>query len=307
MKSIALIFPGQGAQKIGMGREFYEINPAARDVFEKANQVLGEDLSKVIFEGPEDKLMSTAYCQPAIFTMSMAALSAFHASEKFRNVSVKYTAGLSLGEYSAMCAASVVSIADGLKLIQQRGACMEEAVRANPGKMAAIIGFDRDKLITICKTAGCEVANFNAPDQIVITGKTDAVAKACQMIVEQGGKKVIPLDVSGAFHSTLMKPAADKFAAVLKGVEFTVSNVKVISNVTAKPQASTEEIRQNLPRQIYSSVLWVDSVNFLASEGLTDLVEIGPGRVLKGLIRKINPAITVHNIQVPEDIVALPF
>jgi [acyl-carrier-protein] S-malonyltransferase len=239
--------------------------------------------------------------------MSMAALAAFRASDKSKNVSVKYTAGLSLGEYSAMCAAGVVSFADGLRLIQKRGAFMEEAVKANPGKMAAIIGFDKDKLVAICKTAGCEVANFNAPDQIVITGKTDAVTKACQLITEQGGKKVIPLDVSGAFHSALMKPAADKFAEALKSVELRVSDVKVISNVTARPQSSAEEIRQNLPRQIHSSVLWVDSINFLSAQGITDLVEIGPGRVLKGLIRKINPAVNVHNIQVPDDITALPF
>jgi [acyl-carrier-protein] S-malonyltransferase len=307
MTNIALIFPGQGAQKVGMGREFYEADPAARDVFEKASQVLGEDIAKVIFEGPQDKLMSTAYCQPAIFTMSMAALAAFRASDKSKNVLVKFTAGLSLGEYSAMCAAGAISFADGLRLIQKRGAFMEEAVKANPGKMAAIIGFDKDKLVGICKTAGCEIANFNAPDQIVITGKTDALAKACQLIAEQGGKKVIPLDVSGAFHSSLMKPAADKFAEALKGVEFKVSDVKVISNVSAKPQCTVEELRQNLPRQIYSSVLWVDSMNFLLSQGITDLVEVGPGRVLKGLIRKIDPALKVHNIQVPDDIAALPF
>jgi [acyl-carrier-protein] S-malonyltransferase len=307
MKAIALIFPGQGAQKVGMGQEFYDAVPAAKAVFEKANQVLGEDISRIIFEGPEDRLMSTAYCQPAIFTMSMAALEAFRVSDKFRNVSVKFTAGLSLGEYGAMCAAGVISFADTLKLIQKRGAFMEEATKANPGKMAAIIGFDKDKLVAICQAAGCEVANFNAPDQIVITGKTDAVAKACQMVTEAGGKKVIPLDVSGAFHSSLMKTAADKFAEALKGFELKTTDVKVISNVTGAPQLSAEEIRQNLPKQIHSSVKWVDSVTFLSSQGITNLVEIGPGRVLKGLIRKIDPALNVHNVQVPDDIAALPF
>jgi [acyl-carrier-protein] S-malonyltransferase len=307
MRSIALIFPGQGAQKVGMGQELYNTVPAARAVFEKANQVLGEDISRIVFEGPEDKLMSTAYCQPAIFTMSMAALEAFRASDKSRNVSVKFTAGLSLGEYGAMCAAGVISFADTLKLIQKRGAFMEEAVRANPGKMAAIIGFDKDKLVAICQTAGCEVANFNAPDQIVITGKIDAVTKACQLVTEAGGKKVIPLDVSGAFHSSLMRPAAEKFAEALKGFELKSTDVKVISNVTGAPQLSADEIRQNLPKQIYSSVKWVDSVTFLSAQGITDLVEIGPGRVLKGLIRKIDPALNVHNVQVPDDIAALPF
>jgi [acyl-carrier-protein] S-malonyltransferase len=290
-----------------MGQELYDTMPAAKAIFEKADQVLGEGISRIILEGPEEKLMSTAYCQPAIFTMSMAALEAFRASDKFKSVSVKFTAGLSLGEYGAMCAAGVLSFADTLKLIQKRGTFMEEAAKASPGKMAAIIGFDKAKLVSICQSAGCEVANFNAPDQIVITGKTDAVAKACQLVTEAGGKKVIPLEVSGAFHSSLMRTAADRFAEALKGFELKTTDIKVVSNVTGAPQPSAEEIRQNLPRQIYSSVKWVDSVTFLASQGITDLVEIGPGRVLKGLIRKIDPALNVHNIQVPDDIAALPF
>ncbi|NLE65054.1 MAG: ACP S-malonyltransferase [Elusimicrobia bacterium] len=307
MKSIALIFPGQGAQKVGMGREFYDAVPEAREVFEKANAVLGEDLTKIIFEGPEDRLMATAYCQPAIFTMSMAALEAFRASDKFREVSVKFTAGLSLGEYGALCAAGVLSFEDTLRLIQKRGALMEQAAKARPGKMAAVIGFDKDKLVEICAEAGCEVANFNAPDQIVITGEEAPVSKACQKITEAGGKKVIPLDVAGAFHSSLMKPAADLFRGALEGVPLKVTDIKVVTNVNARPQETPEEIRQNLPLQIHSSVQWVDSIRFLASQGITDLVEIGPGRVLKGLIRKIDPALSVHNIQIPEDLQALPF
>ncbi len=307
MKDIALIFPGQGAQKVGMGKEFFDQVPAAKAIFDQANQVLGEDITKIVFEGPEERLMSTAYCQPAIFTMSMAALEALRASDKFKNVSVKYTAGLSLGEYGALCAAGALSFANTLQLIQKRGAFMEAAAKANPGKMAAIIGFDKDKLVEICQAAGCEVANFNAPDQVVITGRAETVTKACQMITDAGGKKVIPLDVSGAFHSSLMKTASENFARVLEDVNFKVGDVKVVTNVTATPQLSLEEIRQNLPRQIYSSVQWVDSVKFIASQGVTDLIEIGPGRVLKGLIRKIDPALNVHNIQTPQDIAALPF
>ncbi len=307
MKKIALIFPGQGAQKVGMGKELYDQCPAAKAVFDQANEILGESITQIIFDGPEEKLMSTKYCQPAIFTMSMAALAAFKASDKFKGVSVAYTAGLSLGEYGAMCAAGVFSFEDTLKLIQQRGAFMEEAAKANPGKMAAVIGFEKDKLVDICKSAGCEVANFNAPDQIVITGTAATVEKACQMLAEAGCKKVIPLDVAGGFHSSLMRPAADKFAQVLTSASLKVTDIKVVTNVSAKPQQTAEEIRANLPKQIYSSVQWVDSVKFMASQGVTDMVEIGPGRVLKGLIRKIDPAVNVHNIQVPEDIAALPF
>jgi [acyl-carrier-protein] S-malonyltransferase len=307
MKKIALIFPGQGAQKVGMGKELYDQCPAAKTVFDQANIVLGESITQIIFEGPEEKLMSTAYCQPAIFTMSMAALAAFKASDKFSGVSVAYAAGLSLGEYGAMCAAGVLSFEDSLKLIQKRAAFMEEAAKANPGKMAAVIGFDKDKLVEICKAAGCEVANFNAPDQIVITGRASTVEKACQMITEAGCKKVIALDVSGAFHSSLMKPAADKFAQVLVSAPLKETDIKVVANVNGKPQQTSREVMDNLPMQIYSSVQWVDSVKFMASQGVTDMVEIGPGRVLKGLIRKIDPALNVHNIQVPEDISALPF
>ena len=251
--------------------------------------------------------MSTACCQPAIFTMSAAALEAFRAIDQFRKVSVKYTAGLSLGEYGAMYAAGVLSFEETLKLIQKRGTFMEEAAKANSGKMAAIIGFDQDQLVAICKEAGCEVANFNAPDQIVITGLAATVEMACQMITAAGGKKVIPLDVAGAFHSSLMKPAADRFAEVLKSVNFAVTDIKVITNVNAKPEMTSDEIRANLPKQIYSSVQWVESVRFIASQGITDLVEIGPGRVLKGLIRKIDPTLQVHNIQSSQDLAALLF
>ncbi|MFH0753459.1 MAG: ACP S-malonyltransferase, partial [Candidatus Omnitrophota bacterium] len=220
---------------------------------------------------------------------------------------VAYTAGLSLGEYGAMCAAGVLSFEDCLRLIQQRGAFMEAAAKANPGKMAAVIGFDKDKLVDICKTAGCEVANFNAPDQIVITGLATTVETACQLIVQAGGKKVIPLDVAGAFHSSLMRSAADNFAKVMGSVELKVTDTKVVTNVNARPQETPDEIRANLPRQIYSSVKWVDSVRFMAAEGVADMIEIGPGRVLKGLIRKIDPSINVQNIQSPEDIAAVSF
>lgn len=307
MKNIALIFPGQGAQKVGMGKELYDTCPEAKAVFDKADQVLGVELTKIIFEGPEETLMTTAYCQPAIFTMSMAALEAFKASEAYKSVSVKYTAGLSLGEYGAMCAAGVIPFEACLKLIQKRSAFMEEAAKAHHGKMAAVIGFDKEKLIAICASAGCEVANFNAPDQIVITGLAATVDKACQLITDAGGKKVIPLDVAGAFHSSLMKGAADKFAEALGDVPLIVSDIKVVTNVNAHPQMSSEEIRTNLPKQIYSSVQWVNSISFIASQGIKDLVEIGPGRVLKGLIRKIDPALNVQNIQTSEDVAGLSF
>ncbi len=306
-KPVALIFPGQGAQKVGMGKEFYAQVPEAKQVFDRANEIIGDDLTRIIFEGPEEKLTSTAFCQPAIFTMSMAALAAFRASAKFSDIVVVYTAGLSLGEYSALCAAGSVPFEDCLRLIQKRGALMEEAAKANPGKMAAVIGFDQQKLAEICAASGAEIANFNAPDQIVITGTPASVEKASAMITAAGCRKVIPLDVSGAFHSSLMSSAAQKFARAVADVPFDMTGIKVVTNVNARPQGTVEEIRLNLPRQICSSVQWVDSIKFIASQGITDFIEIGPGRVLKGLLRKIDPALNVQNIQTPEDLAALLF
>jgi len=194
-----------------------------------------------------------------------------------------------------------------LRLIQKRGALMEAAAKKNPGKMSAVIGFDKDKVVAICREAGCEVANFNAPDQIVITGLVDAVGNASELLTAAGCKKVIPLDVAGAFHSSLMRSAADQFETVVKDCSFMVGAVKVITNVTAKPQETEDEIRLNLPRQIYSSVQWVETVQFIAAQGITYLVEIGPGRVLKGLIRKIDPALNVLNFQCKDDISAMVF
>ncbi|MBF0386345.1 MAG: ACP S-malonyltransferase [Candidatus Omnitrophica bacterium] len=307
MKDIALIFPGQGAQKVGMGKELYDNIPAAKAVFEKANAVLGYDLTDIIFNGPEDKLMVTANCQPAIFTMSMAALEALRDSGRLASVNVLYTAGLSLGEYGALCAAGVLSFEDGLKLIQKRGKLMEEAAKANPGRMAAIIGMDRDILVEICREAGCEVANFNAPDQIVITGLADKVSLACDRLTAAGCKKIFPLDVAGAFHSSLMRPAADQFVAALSAVPLKDSKIQVITNVTGAPQQNVEDIRANLAKQIYSSVQWVDTISYMASQGIIDLVEFGPGKVLKGLVRKINPALNVLNCQNPDDINTIAF
>lgn len=307
MKNVALIFPGQGAQKVGMGKELYDQLPAAKAVFDRANAVLGYSLTDIIFNGPEDQLVATANCQPAIFTVSMAALEAFRASRSFQNANIKYTAGLSLGEYGAMCAAGVISFDEGLRLIQKRGALMDEAAKANPGKMAAVIGFDKAQLLLVCHEAGCEVANFNAPDQIVITGVAEKVAKACELLTAAGCKKIFPLDVAGAFHSSLMKSAADKFALALNDVPLQTTGISVITNVTGMPQMSAGEIRVNLAKQICSSVQWVETIRFIASQGITDLVEIGPGKVLKGLIRKIDPSLNVLNCQNPDDINFLAF
>jgi len=292
MTNVALIFPGQGAQKVGMGLEFFESSPAAKAIFEQADQICANALTKVMFEGPEDKLTSTAFCQPAIFTMSIAALKAFESHPKFKNINVKFTAGHSLGEYAALCAANVMQFNEALRLVQQRARCMEEATQENQGAMAAVIGFDGAQLREICRQTGAQIANYNSPEQIVITGHKEKVDAA-----------IIAIKAAG-FHSSLMASASSKFALALKTVHIQPELVPVLSNVTGEPHV-TDNIRMNLTDQITSSVQWVKCVEYIAAQGITNFIEIGPGKVLKGLMRRINPAINVFNIEKPQDIEAM--
>ncbi len=289
-----------------MGREFYESSPHAKAVFAAADQMI-PGLSEVIFNGPPEKLTSTKYCQPAIFTFSVAALKALEAHPRFKNVMPCFACGLSLGEYSALAAAGALSFEETLRLVERRSFFMEGATKLKKGAMAAVIGMDKDKLIAICARTGAEVANFNSPDQIVITGEAEMVAKASEAIQAAGAKRVIPLDVSGAFHSKLMQPAVAKFEAELKKCALKIPRFPVLSNVDAKPETDPEKIRHNLALQITSPVQWVDSTRAIAAAGVTTFLEIGPGNVLKGLIRKIDPALSVQNIAKPEDIEKLPF
>ena len=306
MTNVALIFPGQGAQKVGMGRELYESSAQAREIFDSANKVI-DGLTDIIFNGPEEKLTSTQYCQPAIFTYSIAALEALRASEKYKDITPKFVCGLSLGECSALCASGALSFEEALKLVVKRASFMEEATKETKGTMVAIIGLEKDKIVEICAEVGSEVANFNSPDQIVITGEIDKVAAAAEKIKEAGAKRVIPLDVAGAFHSTLMQPAQIKFKEELENYSFKQAETPIISNVDAKSTADPEVIKANLAKQITSSVLWVDTVEAIAEQGIVNFIEIGPGSVLKGLIRKINRELIVSNIQKPEDVQGLSF
>jgi len=304
--NVALIFPGQGAQKVGMGLEFYQSSAAARSLFDQADQIC-PGLTQVMFEGPEEKLTSTAFCQPAILTMSIAALKAFEAYEKYKNINVKMTAGLSLGEYSALVASGTINFTDALRLVQQRAAFMEEAARENQGAMAAVIDFDQIKLLEICQETGIQIANFNSNNQVVITGLKANIDQAVEAIKLAGGQKVVPLMVSGGFHSSLMATAAAKFAVVLNDTAITPSAIAVLSNVNAQPHLDVIAIRLNLARQITDSVQWVKCVEYIAGQGITDCIEIGPNRILKGLIRRINPALNVMNIEKPSDLEALSF
>lgn len=303
---VALIFPGQGAQTVGMGREFYEASMEAKKIFDQADRVVA-GLKDVTFNGPQEKLTSTAFCQPAIFTFSMAALNALKAQAVYKKLDVQFTCGLSLGEYSSLCASEALSFEETLKLVVVRSSLMEEATSLREGAMAAVIGFDKEPLVAICREAGAEVANFNSPEQIVITGEADKVKAASAKISAAGAKRVIPLEVSGAFHSSLMQPAAHQFKVHLRGIELNDPVFPILSNVDAVPTTNTDHILMNLAKQITSSVQWVDSINAIAESGVKTFLEIGPGTVLKGLVRKINRDLTVHTIQTPKDIENLSF
>ncbi len=304
---VAFIFPGQGSQYIGMGRDLYAAYPSSKEVFDKADKILGFSISRICFEGPMDVLTQTQNCQPAIFTVSVASLEAFKSRTtlRLRSGQAKYTAGLSLGEYSALVASGALSFEDGLRLVQKRAELMEAATKKYPGKMSAVLGLGREELQGICLAAGAEIANLNCPAQVVITGRIEAIEKAKQLAQEKGAKRVIDLEVSGAFHSSLMKEAAQELNQQLKDYSILDAVVPVISNVTARAQEKSPEIRENMVKQVYSPVLWEDSVRYMAANGVKTFYEIGPGNILKGLIRKIDPSLEVINIGKAEDITNL--
>ncbi|HOD12117.1 MAG TPA: ACP S-malonyltransferase [Candidatus Omnitrophota bacterium] len=302
MINVALIFPGQGAQKVGMGKELYDAIPAAKAIFDSAQATLGNDLLDVIFNGPQEKLTLTSYSQPAIVSCSIAGLKALQAHPKFGELKIAFTAGLSLGEYSALIASGALSFEDGIRLVQKRGAFMDEACKLQQGAMAAIIGFPKDRLKEICRETGAQVANFNSPEQIVITGHADKVQAAVSAIEKENPKNIVMLEVAGGFHSSLMKSAAEKFSAELSKFNLQTLSIPLVGNVKGVAETDPEIIRQNLPLQITSSVLWEDSVRFMAAQGVKYFIEIGPGKILKGLIRRIDPTLTVFNIEKPQDI-----
>jgi [acyl-carrier-protein] S-malonyltransferase len=297
---VSFLFPGQGAQKVGMGKEFYENSPEAKRVFEQADEII-PGLSEVVLNGPVEQLTQTKFCQPGILTFSIAALKAFEAHPKFKNITPVFAAGLSLGEYSALAASGALSLQDTVRLVERRGSFMDEACQARAGKMAAIIGVEKERVLGICQETGAEVANFNSPQQIVITGQADKV-DAASAELKKIAKMVIPLEVSGAFHSSLMKSAEEKFKHVLANVPIRQPAFQIIHNMDGRPAKDTEEIRVKLTTQITSSVRWVETIQYMVSKGVSSFIEIGPGKVLSGLVKRIDRGLTVFNIEVPEDI-----
>lgn len=292
MSRIAFLFPGQGAQTVGMGKRLYESLPAARQLYDRAGQALGYDLAKLCFEGPAEQLDSTVFSQPALFVTSLAALESLRAESPDVVLSCEAAAGLSLGEYTALVFAGAMEFMDGLMLVQERGAAMQKAADATPSGMVSILGLERVQVEALCqKVRGedvLEVANLLCPGNIVISGINEACERAADAAETFGAMKAVPLAVAGAFHTPIMRPADAMLADALARVRMESPKIPVISNVDARPHDDPEEIRQLLVRQILSPVLWEDSMRYLIAQGFDEFYEVGPGRVLRGLLRRID-------------------
>ena len=294
MNKTALLFAGQGAQAVGMGKDLAAQVPAARQWFDRANAALGYDLAKICFEGPEGELTKTENAQPAIFLVGWIAFELL--KERVPNLRFDATAGLSLGEFTALTAAGVMSFEEAIKVVRQRGRFMQEACDATKGGMAAIIGLDEAKTGEACNEAGVELANLNCPGQIVISGPTDRMEKACEIAKAKGAKKALPLTVAGAYHSALMAGAKPKLDAALKSISLNPAVVPVISNVTAQPHGLPAEIHQRLVEQVTSSVRWEDSMRHLLAQGFTRFIELGPGKALSGFMKRIDGSAQMLNV-----------
>ncbi len=305
MVDVAYIFPGQGAQTVGMGKDLYENFPAAKEIFDKANDILKFDIKKLCFEGPQEELSTTRNSQPAILVASVAALKAYESSSYFSQFTPKFSLGLSLGEYTALVAAGSISFEDALILVRRRGEFMEEASKKNPGKMACVIGMDYAAIEELCKGIGCEIANLNCPGQVVVSGKTNNIELFAGLAKDKGAKRVVILDVSGPFHSSLMTHARDKLKDFIEKVQIVAPTISFVSNVDANAQTDPAVIKENLISQVNSKTLWEKSVRLVAANGIRTFLEIGPGQVLKGLLKKIDLKLEVKNFGTFQDLQAI--
>lgn len=296
----AFVFPGQGAQFSGMGKDLYESNPIAKELFDKADEILGFEITKIMFEGTDEELRQTKVTQPAVFLHSV--ISALCMGEAFQP---EMTAGHSLGEFSALVAAGALSFEDGLKLVSKRAQAMQKACEATPSTMAAIIALPDEKIEEVCnevsKPGNIVVpANYNCPGQVVISGNIEAINEACEKLKAAGAKRALPLKVGGAFHSPLMQPAKDELQAAIEATTFATPKCPVYQNVDGKAHTNPDEIKQNLIAQLTAPVRWTLEVQTMIADGATDFTECGPGKVLQGLVAKIakgNENVTAHGIE----------
>jgi [acyl-carrier-protein] S-malonyltransferase len=305
LSKVAYVFPGQGSQSVGMGLDLYKNYPSAKKVFDEADISLGFSLSRLCFEGPEEELTKTHNVQPAILVVSIACLKALQEANRGDFPSPAFVAGHSLGEYTALVAAGVLGLADAVLLVRERGRLMYEAGLKNLGSMLAVIGLDEETVKDVSVQSGTEISNVNCPGQIVISGAAQALAEANKLAKTRGARALIPLKVSGAFHSALMEPVIAEFSKIVSNVRFRPPVIPVISNVTARPLTDVDSVKKELVKQLRNCIQWQGSVEYIMRSGVTTFYEIGPGRVLSGLIRRINSELQIFNISGIEDIAQL--
>ena len=294
MSKTAILFAGQGAQVVGMGKDLVEKYPSARTWFERAKNSLGYDLGHICFSGPEADLTKTEHAQPGIFLVSWVAWQLL--KERFPDLDIKAAAGLSLGEFTALSAAGAIGFEDGLRLVRKRGHFMQEACDTTRGGMAAIIGLDEAPTREVCAQAGVVLANLNCPGQLVISGEEEKITQACDLAKARGARRALPLTVAGAYHSPLMSSAQPKLAAELARATIATPRIEVISNVTARPHGAADNIRELLVQQVTSSVRWEESMHYLVAQGFTRFIELGPGSALSGFMKRIDKSAVMLNV-----------